>query len=713
MAGRGLEQVVRYLKRMTSAKQHGEQSDLELVQRFARTRDAAAFELLVWRHGEMVLKVCRRVTRGVQDAEDGFQATFLTLARNASSIGQRGSVAGWLYRVAFRSALEVKRRSVLAQAEGQTFVAFGPVDEAIGRELGEAVDEEIFRLPERYRSAIVLSCFQGKTNRQIAAQLRCPEATVRTWLARARERLRARLEQRGIQVSPMIVASALATPAGPGVSASLVSSAIGLVGGFEWEGAFAALSIARKVERLMFLQMLKSIGSVVLVMAAVSGIAAFSAHSIMAARCDDVQKPVEAKPTKEQASPTSDDRKMLIGTWERSVTSTRTITEPGKAPVAREVQSTVRWVITLDRIFWVGEDGFIDEEYAYKLDTTKEPRTIDLISRRYGTFPGIYRLEGDALWVSYGHRTGRPASFVNTPESPLPIFHRISHEPAKVTHHFPNDPGCFWMIAPTGPGALMATMGFTYLTDTDKDGAAVITIAHASSEKDKKREYRPVLFDKAEHRYLPQMQSGGSSGSPEGSLVSLQRWRMDPTVLPGAELTRIGIEVVTEESSWLAAKNALDRAKKTGLEVLPWPLVGNAYPLALTTIDGRKVGSEALEGKVVVLDCWASWCSPCLAKMPKLKRLYEKSHGDGLEIIGISLDNDLAKVEQICKAQGMTWPQVQAPTESQARETWRQTIGLESIPRILLIDRNGKLRADTPANLEEEIVKLLGEGKKK
>src|SRR5262249_32970814 len=74
------------------------------LERFVRRRDEAAFELLVWRHQRMVLGVCRRLLRNAHDAEDSFQATFLTLARKAASIGRREALAAWLHRVAWRVA---------------------------------------------------------------------------------------------------------------------------------------------------------------------------------------------------------------------------------------------------------------------------------------------------------------------------------------------------------------------------------------------------------------------------------------------------------------------------------------------------------------------------------------------------------------------------------------------------------------------------------
>jgi RNA polymerase sigma factor (sigma-70 family) len=183
--------------------------DSQLLERFVGEGDQAAFELLVWRHERMVLDVCRRILHSQQDAEDVSQATFLALACKAGSIGKREAVASWLYKVAFRAALRERtcqhartrreKEGGLARAVAAESVdAQSNADDA---DVRQVVHEEVHRLPEKYRSPVVLCYLEGRTNEEAARQLSCPTGTVVTRLARARQRLRNRLEKRGLALS--------------------------------------------------------------------------------------------------------------------------------------------------------------------------------------------------------------------------------------------------------------------------------------------------------------------------------------------------------------------------------------------------------------------------------------------------------------------------------------------------------------------------------
>src|SRR5215831_2299381 len=107
MATSSLLGFVQRLRALVSARAGG-LDDGELLHRFSRRGDEAAFEVLVWRYGPLVARVGRRMLRSEQDAEDVFQATFLTLARKAGSVAKRSSLGAWLHQVAFRNALRAR-----------------------------------------------------------------------------------------------------------------------------------------------------------------------------------------------------------------------------------------------------------------------------------------------------------------------------------------------------------------------------------------------------------------------------------------------------------------------------------------------------------------------------------------------------------------------------------------------------------------------------
>src|SRR5262245_33545408 len=214
MANGQLHAVMHHLRRMAGPPDAGGVSDAQLLARFVRHRDEAAFELLVWRHERMVHNLCRRVLRDREDAEDAFQATFLALARKARGISKREAVAGWLYRVAYRVALRAQaaaarrgRRERSGLDPDAATPARDPAAEAAWRELRPVLDGEVDRLPEKYRVPVVLCYLEGRTYEEAARQLGCSRGTVSTWLNRARELLRQRLARRGLALSGAVLAA--------------------------------------------------------------------------------------------------------------------------------------------------------------------------------------------------------------------------------------------------------------------------------------------------------------------------------------------------------------------------------------------------------------------------------------------------------------------------------------------------------------------------
>src|SRR5262245_11032957 len=141
----------------------GPASDARLLDRYVTNRDEAAFELLVWRHAGLVFGVCRRVVGDSHAAEDAFQATFLALARKARSIRRGESLAGWLHRVARRIATRAQSsnaRRILVERRAAVGIAMRTAESDLG-DVRAVVDEEVDRLPERLRRAVVLCYLEG------------------------------------------------------------------------------------------------------------------------------------------------------------------------------------------------------------------------------------------------------------------------------------------------------------------------------------------------------------------------------------------------------------------------------------------------------------------------------------------------------------------------------------------------------------------------
>ncbi len=192
-------------------------TDRDLVERVTGPPDAtaeAAFEALVTRHGPMVLRVCRNVLGHREDADDAFQATFLVLVKQRGSIRKLDSVASWLYgvaaRVAARARVDAARRRKSEQS-GIRLVAYPATTADTDRDLDQAADspivqEEVRRLPEKYRSVVLLCYWEGLTHEQAAHQLNCPIGTVRSRIARAPDLLRRRLVRRGLSATAGAVA---------------------------------------------------------------------------------------------------------------------------------------------------------------------------------------------------------------------------------------------------------------------------------------------------------------------------------------------------------------------------------------------------------------------------------------------------------------------------------------------------------------------------
>jgi RNA polymerase sigma factor (sigma-70 family) len=217
----------------------------------------------------MVWNVCRRVLRHAQDAEDAFQATFLVLLRRADAIRKLGSVASWLHGVALRTAQKARVQSSRRHVR-EAAAAVNPLTpEAEIAEQNPALEEELARLPEKYRLPLVLCYYQGQTLECAAQSLGWPLGTVAGRMSRAREQLRLRLERRGVALTAVTVAAVLAERAANAQPAALVEKTLHTCLAWlspEKTVPAAVLSLAQGVLQSMFWSKVKLVaGSVALV----------------------------------------------------------------------------------------------------------------------------------------------------------------------------------------------------------------------------------------------------------------------------------------------------------------------------------------------------------------------------------------------------------------------------------------------------------------
>jgi hypothetical protein len=302
--------------------------------------------------------------------------------------------------------------------------------------------------------------------------------------------------------------------------------------------------------------------------------------------------------------------------------------------------------------------------------------------------------------------------------------------PKAAADPFPNSPGYVWAVAPQDPGRLKLNnpSSVKATVKMGPDGALVVTVSHPPRYSRAGRPYyRPVAFDATGRRFLFSLVEGSVNNRQ-----SVNCYRLPPEVLRGDSVRNVGVEELPTEGRQVAAEHAARLARARGLEPLSLPEVGRMYEFTLTADDGRPINSRDLLGKVVVIHCWAFWHPPSLEQRNQLKDLYRRRHADGLEVIGIDLNNpgytskggrwwmsapgsgwhvldDEVSKEKAAGVGPAAWANIRVPRDLADRELWELASEIFALPRVMVLDRRGILRFDTPHDLSAAITKVLGE----
>ena len=422
MPSDALTQVVRRLRNAALRRDEAGLTDGQLLECFIATRDSAAFEALVRRHGPMVLGVCRRVLGHEQDAEDAFQAAFLVLVHKAASIVPREMVANWLHGVAHNTALKARAMSIKRRGRERQ-VAEMPEPETMPADFaGEShrvLDKALRGLSETYRVPLILCELEGKTYKEAARQLGVSEGTISVRLVRARKMLAKRLTGHGVVLSAGSLATILSpSAASASVPATLVGSTVkaASVSGLGQAVATGAISLkvavlTKGVLKSMLLTKLKSLTALLLVVGIVgtgAGVLAFQSQAASPRSSTLVQSSASATVVNELKVPT--DNEAIQGTW-AVVRLDQINHEPSKEERAYWESGQFKLAITADRLIYPDQS-----EGRYTLDPTKQPKEMEVTTVVNGitmAAPAIYSLQGDDLRICMG-RGGdreRPAEF--------------------------------------------------------------------------------------------------------------------------------------------------------------------------------------------------------------------------------------------------------------------------------------------------------------
>ncbi len=389
--------------------------EAELLARFASRRDEAAFAALVRRHGPRVLGVCRRVLGDEHAAEDAFQATFLVLARKAGSIASPEGLGSWLHGVALRTAKKARagaarRREKEAEAGAATLRVPSPGPST--DDLRPVIDEELARLPEKYRAPVLLCDLEGSSIDEAAASLGLPRGTVGTRLTRARSLLRSRLTRRGLALGGGLVAS-LATAGN--VPAAMIDEAARSATLFADAGSTSRLAtssalLARRVLRGMTMTRY-ALPAALIAAVSLGGIALFAIKA-------------EAKRSPGASAPIDDPKPRADrprGAW----VVTKVTINGAEEPIVQEVKGSVMSFAA--DVLVMKMKGGLEMEYTATFDPSKTPPSLRFESAKPAkgrNMNGIYEMKDGSLRLAWFENGGDqvPTDFETKPDPPAGLI---------------------------------------------------------------------------------------------------------------------------------------------------------------------------------------------------------------------------------------------------------------------------------------------------
>jgi RNA polymerase sigma factor (sigma-70 family) len=406
MATKSLNGVLQHVRVLAAVQTGRAHTDQELLERFVGHKDEAAFTVLIERHGPMVFGVCRRALKHAQDAEDACQATFLVFARKAGSKRKTTSLGSWLHGIACRISANLKRQQARRQKREKQ-AAWPPAQPDVAStnwdEVQAILDEELGRLPERYRAPLLLCYWEGITRDEAAAQLGLSTGKLHGLLERGRTLLRERLTRRGLTLPAALCASLLAAATtnaalAPTLVVASTKAALRLAAGEALSPSLVSgqvMTLTKEVLGTMFLTKLK----VAAVSALGVGFVAALIGGSLAGTGWAQDRGGKAAGIAKDAAKSESDEEVIRGTW-----VVVELQQTNHAPTEEEKEffkkGGYKITITGDKMSHSPDQS----EVKYRLDTTRTPGVLELLEDGKVIAKAIYELKGDDLKFCLGRR---------------------------------------------------------------------------------------------------------------------------------------------------------------------------------------------------------------------------------------------------------------------------------------------------------------------
>jgi RNA polymerase sigma factor (sigma-70 family) len=721
----------------------GRLTDAELLARFidgrGDTASEASFTAIVERHGPMVLGVCRRVLRDDHAAADAFQATFLILARKARSVRVGDSLGRWLYGVSIRVARRAKSIVLAERGRARCLDDHDPPDMSASQdtcelaELRAAIDEEVVRLPSRFRSAIVLCCLEGLTQEQAARRLRCPVGTVQSRHHRAKERLRSRLARRGLAPAigglEMLAVTTSRVVVPPGLFATTIAAAARLAAGHTLAGTVPAI-VATLVNTSIRSMLLRTSLWTGLVLAGV-GLSATGARLLargedekprVAATRSVVQEPKApatspAPPLAEQLARILSEYQDLQARATEEISKTKTEFEGWKLywKVAPDEQDFARRMVELaatspgeaaarDALLWVinkpasGKDAGPDGEYF--------ARAVGLLLSHHADDPEVARTglvlnnvfsrRRDALLEGlYARAKGRETKGLARLALAQYLEEKAKMVKSERIRKGLGTPKKVSMQTYDDHGKLVEKE----LVFSDEDRAYDVHLRLCDPDAMRKeaeelyeeviRDYGDVPYTTRQHRELEALMR-----EPE------PKWGGKP----------LTAEERKEIEQRLARKKTLAEIAEDRLDAIHNLVIGKPAPeINGVDFNGKPLKLSDYRGKVVALVFWGSWCGPCMREVPHERELAERYKDRPFALLGVNCDGDKQAAVKAMADERITWPNWHDGEPGEGPIVKRYHI--RGYPTIMVLDGNGIIRNPRTLGpwLDKEVENLVKE----